>query len=110
MTTHKINTHGVLTIKNNPLRDKPQHTPWTLEECANGGMILRRHSKHHPQSHLQIVPKEDAYFILKAVNNHDFLVEALKELVKGHNYKMGKSAMDLRFELAKTALAQVEKG
>lgn len=37
--------------------------PWTLEPCASGGLVLIRGGgkyREHPQTHLQIVPAEDA--------------------------------------------------
>lgn len=54
--------------------------PWTLEECSNGGLILRRGNAqgktYHPQSHLQIVPEDDARLIAAAPDMYEALKEA----------------------------------
>ena len=45
-----------------------EHTPgpWSVYPCDQGGGILRRGDRQHPQSHLQIVPMEDARLIAAA--------------------------------------------
>lgn len=61
-----------------------EHTkgPWTLKPCSNGGMLLIRGdekasiSERHIQSHLQILPSEDAYLIAAAPD----LLAALKAI------------------------------
>jgi hypothetical protein len=42
--------------------------PWELLPCSHGGAILKRgaDARTHPQSHLQIVPIEDARLIVAA--------------------------------------------
>jgi hypothetical protein len=62
-----------------------QHTPtpWTLEECIIGGkLIVRGRAGKHPQSHIQVVPSEDAAYIVQCVNSHAALVEALHHVIE----------------------------
>jgi hypothetical protein len=62
------------------MSEQPKHTPgpWELQDCTHGGAILLRglDGKRHIQSHLQIVPIEDARLIAAAPE----LLEALKNL------------------------------
>lgn len=118
MNTHKINTHGILTIKNNPLRDKPQHTPTPWEICGDRKPIknikdpiffklgIRKGGRRIAEAHGigEEETKANAAFIVKAVNNHDALVEACRAaLVAG--------GLDPLIERAlQNALAQAEKG
>jgi len=56
-------------------------TPWTTSPCPNGGAILHRgggNSWEHPQGMLQIVPAEDADFIVRSVNVYDDMLAALR--------------------------------
>ena len=47
--------------------------------------------------------------IVTCVNSHDRLIIALKDLVKSYEFKMGKSAIQLRIEIAKDAIKQASK-
>ena len=67
-----------------------KHTPgpWRVSPCSNGGLILiRADGKHgaHPQTHLQILPEEDAKLIAAAPE----LLEALRNCVDGLNCQPG---------------------
>lgn len=67
------------------LRPNGAHTPgpWTLAPCSHGGAILRRGTEergNHPQTHLQIVPIEDARLIASAPD----LLIALRALLASH--------------------------
>ena len=61
--------------------------PWRLIENSAGGATLVRGNgdwRAHAQSHLQIVPREDAEFIVRAVNAHEELLAALKQAIDVH--------------------------
>lgn len=65
----------------------PEHTatPWSTAPCSNGGAILRRGGAEawkHPQGMLQIVPAEDAEFIVRAVNSHYELLAVAKRCLR----------------------------
>lgn len=51
---------------------------WRTRECPNGGLLLLRGQESdksgHAQTHLQIVPKEDAEFICYLANHADDIV------------------------------------
>ncbi len=54
-------------------------TQWTLEDCANGGkVVLMVDENGKEQGRVQIYPEANAQRIVKAVNMHDELVNALK--------------------------------
>ena len=60
-------------------------TPWIAEPCEHGGaLLIRPISKgiYQAQERIQIVPLEDAQFIVKAVNSHEALVSALKAVLE----------------------------
>ena len=59
--------------------------PWTLRDCGNGGKILiRGGSIHgaHPQTHVQILPVEDAYLMASAPELLEALTESLRWIAK----------------------------
>lgn len=66
-----------------------KHTlgPWLLNETPSGGAILVRGggSHRHMQSHLQIVPIEDAHLIAAA----PCLLDALEEVLDGLGFLSG---------------------
>ena len=62
---------------------------WKLEDCPAGGKLLVRKS---PQSHLQIIPTEDAHLIAAAPD----MYEALKMIQNaGTDFELYKIQMDL---------------
>lgn len=83
---------------------KAEHTPgpWTLKPCSNGGMILVRGdgtAQGHVQSHLQIVPNEDARLIAAAPD----MLAALQDAKREIEWLCEQST--LRFNIVKTRQA-----
>lgn len=88
--------------KNDPQRRKAKSVR-QLKKVAKAESYEERVSKlNHDFNELALL-----YATLKGQNSE--LLEALKELVKGHEVGMGRKAMQLRFDLAKDAIAKAEK-
>jgi hypothetical protein len=66
-------------------REKASPQEWTLRDCSNGGLILIRQplegQRHAIQSHLQVLPTQDAEFIAAAANEALPLIEELQALL-----------------------------
>lgn len=62
--------------------------PWDTGECSNGGLLLRRPpfdgQRHAMQSHLQVIPHQDAEFIALCRNNIAALIEAIEKAPHGY--------------------------
>ena len=62
--------------------------PWVTVSCSHGGRILTRgdtnvgRKERHPQTYIQIVPREDAHFIAHAREDIPWLLERVEELEK----------------------------
>ena len=98
--------------------DKPQHTPtpwkvWENEIWESDDIIIHilkpRHKNGQITKESLSEAKANAAFIVKSVNNHDALLEALKialEALEPLENEIAETAKDA----IQTALAQVEKG
>jgi hypothetical protein len=79
---------------------------WTTADTSSGGRILKRGkenpvSERHPQSHLQIVPAEDADFVAALVNAWPEIVadrEKDQERIKELEQRIGYLETDLETE------------
>lgn len=79
---------------------QPTPTPWHADDTAifaQDGVLAR--IPNHPENGKNW--KADAEFIVKAVNNHDALVKALREVCDAKNDP---------FEIASKALAALTRG
>lgn len=87
---------------------KPQHTPtpWKIEESYVGARYMVR-SAHGDETAMTRY-REDAAFIVRAVNCHEELVEALKGAVRAIEYLSGTTKHGLIYEAAKQAIAKAE--
>jgi hypothetical protein len=51
------------------LREAATPGPWKTDRCTSGGrLLIRGDTGTHVQSHLQVVPSEDAFLIVALVN------------------------------------------
>jgi hypothetical protein len=85
------------------LGEKATQGPWATADTSSGGRILKRGkenpvSERHPQSHLQIVPAEDADFIVELVNAWPQIV-AEREQDKARIQELEQSVMYLEADL-----------
>lgn len=84
------------------------HTPapWSLLESPSGGMILvrppRPGEKYAPQSHIQIVPKEDAYVMAAAPE----LLQALEDILANGGTTSGEWVPKASYDRAKAAVVK----
>jgi hypothetical protein len=89
------------------LGEKATQGPWTTSETSSGGRILKRGKEEpvkerHPQSHLQIVPAEDADFVAALVNAWPQIV-AEREQDKARIQELEQSVMYLEADLESEA-------
>jgi hypothetical protein len=96
------------------VNSETKHTalPWTYSpyrasiKASDGSLVGLFHDGHG----LAVNP-DDAELIVRAVNSHDELVEALKEmLASARPNQVENSAMFYTWQQARAALAKVEKG
>ena len=81
-----------------------EHTPipWEAVPAQMGGALLIRPipaGVYAGQRMIQIVPFEDAEFIVNAVNSHDALVAALRKALKLDGYQFVADALKAAGEL-----------